>query len=362
MVLSGGGAKGISYIGVLRVLEENEIPIDYIVGTSIGGVVGAFYSSGYSPDEMEAIIANPKTLSFIKGETQQGLNLFYNNQKEPSSQLLSLQFFKTKNKFSLSPRVINSSMMQLAFNKFFYKANALSQSDFDQLFVPFRTVYSNIEKGSYEYMNQGLLANHVRATMNIPLIYPKYHIGEQTKFDGGIYNNFPIRVMKKEYNPNNIIGVHTGGHLFDESKNIELNTENLKYLFTRVLVNNSEYKSMNSKTDVLIHPKLEHFSAFDFKNHKELIRIGEESVRSMLPELQKKIKRRIPKKRIDQRRSAFVKDFSPEDFDSLTISSRSPEKNTLTSEKFYNRIKKGLTMSILKRATIVWPAVPSLTI
>jgi predicted acylesterase/phospholipase RssA len=63
-------------------------------------------------------------------------------------------------------------MMQLAFNKFFYKANALSQSDFDQLFVPFRTVYSNIEKGIYEYMNQGLLANHVRTTMNIPLIYP----------------------------------------------------------------------------------------------------------------------------------------------------------------------------------------------
>ena len=295
LVLSGGGAKGISYIGVLRVLEENEIPIDYIVGTSIGGVVGAFYATGYSPDEMEAIIANPKTLSFIKGETQQGLNLFYNNQIEPSS-LLSLQFFKTKNKLSLSPRVINSSMMQLAFNKFFYKANALSQSDFDQLFVPFRTVYSNIEKGNYEYMNQGLLANHVRATMNIPLIYPKHHIGEQTMFDGGIYNNFPIGVMKKEFNPNNIIGIHTGGHLFDESKNIELNTENLKSLFTRVLVNNSEYKSMNSKTDVLIHPKLEHLSAFDFKNHKELIQIGEESVRSKLPELRNKIKRKVQKK------------------------------------------------------------------
>ena len=95
-------------------------------------------------------------------------------------------------------------MMQLAFNKFFYKANTLSQSDFDQLFVPFRTVYSNIEKGSYEYQNQGLLANHVRATMNVPLIYPKHYIGEQIKFDGGIYNNFPIRVMKKEFNPKNI--------------------------------------------------------------------------------------------------------------------------------------------------------------
>lgn len=341
LVLSGGGAKVISYIGALRVLEANKIPIDYVVGTSIGGVVGGMYAAGYSPDEMEAIIANPNTLGFIKGETQKGLNLFYKNHIKPSS-LLSLQFIKIKkNKLSLSPRDINSSIMQLAFNKFFYKANALSQSHFDQLFVPFRRVYSNFEKGSYEYMNQGLLANHVRATMNIPLIYPKYHIGEHTKFDGGIYNNFPIRVMKKELNPYNIIGVHTGGHLIGESKNIELNTENLKYLFTRVLVNNSEYKSMNPKTDVLINPKLEHFSAFDFKNHKELIRIGEESVRSMLPELQKKIKHRIPKKRIDQRRSAFAKDFSPEDFDSLTINSRPSRKKHTYLRKILQPDKKG---------------------
>ena len=126
LVLSGGVAKGISYIGALRVLEANEIPINYVVGTSIGGVIGGMYAAGYSPDEMEAIIANPNTLGFIKGETQKGLNLFYNNHIKPSS-LLSLQFIKTKkNKLSLSPRVINSSMMQLVFNKFFYKANALS--------------------------------------------------------------------------------------------------------------------------------------------------------------------------------------------------------------------------------------------
>lgn len=103
LVLSGGGAKGISYIGVLRVLEENEIPIDYIVGTSIGGVIGGFYAAGYSPDEMEAIIANPKTSSFIRGETQQGLDLFYNNRVKPSN-LLSLQFIKTKKTNSTYPR------------------------------------------------------------------------------------------------------------------------------------------------------------------------------------------------------------------------------------------------------------------
>ena len=139
-------------------------------------------------------------------------------------------------------------------------------------------------------MNYGLLADHVRATMNVPLIYPIHQIGGETMIDGGIYNNFPIHVMKKEFNPNNIIGVQTGGHLIGESKTIELNTENLKTLFTRVLVNNSQYKSMNPNTDVLIHPKKEHRSAFDFKNFKELIRIGEESVRSKLPELQKKNK------------------------------------------------------------------------
>lgn len=101
-------------------------------------------------------------------------------------------------------------------------------------------VYSNIQKGSYEFINHGLLANHVRATTNVQLIYSKNHIGEKIKFNGGIYNNFPIQVMKKEFNPNNIIGIHIGGHLTDTSKSIVLNTENLKYFFTRVLVNNSE--------------------------------------------------------------------------------------------------------------------------
>ena len=362
LVLSGGGAKGISYIGALRVLEANEIPIDYVVGTSIGGVIGAFYAAGYSPDQMEAIIANPKTSSFIKGETQKGLNLFYNNHLKPSK-LLSLQLIKTKNnKLSLSPWVINSSVMQLAFNKFFYKANTLSQSHFDQLFVPFRTVYSNIGKGSYEYKDHGLLANHVRATMNVPLIYPMHHIGEKTKFDGGIYNNFPIRVMKKEFNPKNIIGIHTGGHLTEESKNIELNTENLKYLFTKVLVNNSEYKSMNPITDVLIHPKIEHLSAFDFKKYKELIRIGEESVRSKLPELRKKIKRKVPRKLIDKKRSLFDNQFNPEEFDSLTISTTNSQKNNVYVRKILQPDKKGLTMQTLKKAIIDWPAVPSLKI
>jgi NTE family protein len=82
LVLSGGGARGISYIGVLRVLEENEIPIDYITGTSIGGVVGGLYAAGYSPDEMEAIIANPKNkfrLNIGGAIASQGLGHIYSS-------------------------------------------------------------------------------------------------------------------------------------------------------------------------------------------------------------------------------------------------------------------------------------------
>lgn len=79
LVLSGGGAKGITYIGALRVLEANEVPIDNMVGTSIGGVDGGLYTAGYSPYQMEDIIANPKTMNFIRGDTQKGLIFFYNN-------------------------------------------------------------------------------------------------------------------------------------------------------------------------------------------------------------------------------------------------------------------------------------------
>ena len=355
LVLSGGGAKGIAYIGVLRVLEENEIPIDYVVGTSIGGVIGGFYAAGYSPDEMEAIIADPKTSNFISGKTQQGYHLFYNNHLKPAN-LFSLQFTSTKkNKLSFSPHVINASTMQLEFNKFFFKANKVSQSNFDQLFVPFRTVYSNIKKGSYEHKSHGLLANHVRATMNVPLFYPKHHIEEEVKFDGGIYNNFPVRVMNKEFNPSHIIGVQTGGHLIDESKNDDLNAGNLEYLFTKVLVNNSEYEAMQPEKDIFINPQLGDLSAFDFKKYKDLIQIGEESTRSKLDEIRKKIKRKTTQKSIAEKRKEFKNNFDFSEFNSLSITSRpskekqhsylkkilQPDKNTFdfsAFEKGYHRL------------------------
>lgn len=252
--------------------------------------------------------------------------------------------------------------MQLSFNKFFYQANTLSNSHFDQLFVPFRTVYSNVEKGDYEYMSQGILANHIRASMNVPLIFPKFYINEQIKYDGGIYNNFPIRVMQKEFNPNHIIGVQTGGNLNNDSKITDLKTENISYLFSKILVNNSDYKAINPKTDVFIHPKVSDLSSFDFKNYKKLIQIGEESVRSKLPELRKKIKRKAPIKWVNQKRSAFLNRFDSMDFDSLAISSKPYLKNHTYHRKILQPKKKDLTTPILKKAMAVWQAVHSLTI
>lgn len=340
LVLSGGGAKGISYIGVLRVLEENDIPIDYIIGTSIGGVIGGLYASGYSPKEMEAIISDPKTKNFIKGTSQQGLNLFYDNH-EKRAHLLTLQFLYDKeNKFIFSPSFINTSKMQLEFNKLFSMAAAHSQYDFDRLFVPFRTLHSNIDHGRYEYQNQGLLANHIRATVNVPIIYPKHFIKNKIKFDGGIYNNFPIRVMKKEFNPDHVIGVKTGGHLIHELKDTQFGSENLRDLFIKLMVNNSDYEAINSKTDVYINPKVSHLSMFDFENYKQLIQIGAESTLKALPEIRTKIKRRVPKKSIEEKRNAFKNQFIKEDFKALEIVTRPKTKHTDYVSKILHQNKK----------------------
>ena len=340
IVLSGGGAKGIAYIGVLRVLEENEIPIDYIVGTSIGGVVGGMYAAGYSPDEMEDIISNPNTSDIIKGRNPQSLNLFYNSH-EKRVNFISLQFLQgEKNKLSFSPNVIKTSNMQLEFNKVFFKAAALSEYDFDHLFVPFRTIYSNIEMGRYEYKKQGYLANHIRASMNVPIIYPKHYIDGEIKFDGGIYNNFPIGVMKKEFNPNHIIGVKTGGHLTHELENSEMASENLRYVFIKTLVNNSDYYAMDFENDIYISPKVDHLKMFDFEKYKELIQIGEESAWNALEEIREKIHRRVPKKMIDKKRKQFKSSMGLPSFESLEITSRPPNSKHPYIRKILQPYKK----------------------
>ena len=202
IVLSGGGAKGLAHIGVIKALEENEIPIDYIAGTSMGAIVGGLYSIGYTTDEMIELFKSKDFYYWSTGTLNEKNKYFFNESFDDASILsFEVNIDSSFLKPILPTNIIPTHQMDLAFLKIFTAANALCKSNFDSLFIPFRCVASDIQNKKQVLFREGDLGEAVRASMTIPLYFKPLIINGKMLFDGGIYNNFPWREMKDEFNP-----------------------------------------------------------------------------------------------------------------------------------------------------------------
>ena len=211
LVLSGGGAKGLTHIGIIRALEENGIPIDYITGTSIGAIVGSLYAMGYSPDEMEELFRSEDFRLWYSGSVEEDYMYyfkkdratpeFFNIHLSPKDSLsngLIPPFFPTS--------FVSPIQMNLAFIQLFAPATATSEGNFDNLFVPFRCVAADVYNKKQLILKNGDLGDAVRASMSFPFVFRPIEIDGILAYDGGIYNNFPTDVMCEDFNPDIIIG------------------------------------------------------------------------------------------------------------------------------------------------------------
>ena len=208
LVLSGGGAKGMAHIGVIRALEENNIPIDYIAGTSIGAVIGSLYAMGYSPDEMETLIRSDDFKNWYTGSKDMDYQ-FYFKQNPPSPAFVSAQVALRDSMTVIRPMsnsVVNPLQMNLAFVDVFAGASAACGKNFDNLMVPFRAVASDVFNKNSIVLSKGDLGDAVRASMSFPFVFRPIRIDSIIAYDGGIYDNFPVDVMVREFNPDFIIG------------------------------------------------------------------------------------------------------------------------------------------------------------
>lgn len=153
LVLSGGGAKGLYHIGVIQALEENEIPIDYVAGTSMGSIIAALYAAGYSPEEMRAIVDSGQVREWVSGRIDSRYASYYRQmQDQPSMLTLRLNLrdeekrsdAKNKSRLVLPSHLISSSQIDLALAELLTPASTASGGDFDRLMVPFRCVASDL--------------------------------------------------------------------------------------------------------------------------------------------------------------------------------------------------------------------------
>ena len=208
LVLSGGGAKGMAHIGVIRALEENGIPIDYIAGTSMGAVIGSLYAMGYSPDEMEALISSDDFRNWYMGSRDMNYQ-FYFKQAPPTPSMISAQVAIRDSMTVILPTInslVDPLQMNLAFVDIFSGASAACGNDFDKLFVPFRAVASDVFNKNSIVLSKGVLGDAVRASMSFPFVFRPIRIDSIIAYDGGIYDNFPVDVMISDFHPDFIIG------------------------------------------------------------------------------------------------------------------------------------------------------------
>jgi NTE family protein len=207
LVLSGGGAKGLAHIGVIRALEENNIPIDYVCGTSMGAIVAGLYAAGYSPDQMEELFKSEQFKFWSTGKIQEEYRYYFNKLEETPAWLrFDLEKKNDKLKLLLPTHIIPEEQIDFAFMEMFSTTNALCNYDFNQLFVPFFCVATDVYDNKEVQLSSGDLGEAIRASMTFPFYFKPIEIDGALVFDGGLVNNFPAKNAIDTFHPDIIIG------------------------------------------------------------------------------------------------------------------------------------------------------------
>ncbi len=269
VALSGGGARGIAQIGVLKVLEKNGIEISYIAGTSIGAFVGGLLAVGYSPKELEEIALTTKwddVLVLLK--EQERSELFFDQKIIQDRTLASLRFKKFKfvypQALSLGWR-FNSFIQKLIWNGAYYSDN------FDNLKYPFRAIATDVSSGKTISINKGNLVTALRASSAIPLRNTPIFIDSLILVDGGLFANIPVEQVK-EFKPDLIIAINTTSPPLEKEefqKPWSLASQ-IVNLFMDKFNNNS-----TTKADILIQPDIGKHPNDNFKGLDSLVLKGE---------------------------------------------------------------------------------------
>ena len=329
LVLSGGGAKGISHIGVIQALEEHNIPIDYITGTSMGAIVGALYSIGYSPSEMMRLITSPDFMRWSKGDVEEEYGYFaYQQEQKPS--LFAVRFAlddSSRLKPALRNHLVSTYPMDMALISIFAPATAYSGGSFDNFFVPFRCVASDINKGKAYVFSKGDLGTAIRASMSYPGYFKPIMIDSTLLFDGGIYDNFPVKVMESDFKPDYIIGSTCAGFGRNAGE------DDIFQALENMVIRETDY-SVPEENGILISTQFKDVSVMDFNKAKEIYRRGYETTIAIIDSIRDKIPVRRPLDSITEARKSYKAELPSLKFRSVDVT----EGNlTESQQKFVER-------------------------
>ncbi len=305
LVLSGGGAKGITHIGVIKALEDNGIPIDYISGTSMGAIIGGLYASGYSPDEMIKIINSKEFPEWVTGEiNEKYVYYFKNNEPRPAWFSFSFDYDSLVLPSIIPANIISPLQMDFALMELFSGASAAANYNFDSLMVPYRCVASDISETKPMVLRNGNLSSAIRASMTFPFYFKPIRIQGKLLFDGGMYNNFPADIMMNEFNPDVIIGSKAASNYEPPQEN------NILSQIQTMLMTKTDYE-MHNPNSIMLEPELPSISLLDFSQSQTFIDSGYYSTVRKIEAIKKMVNRNVSRDSITAKRIRFRKNQPP---------------------------------------------------
>lgn len=312
VVLSGGGAKGLAHIGLLKSLEENGIPIDYICGTSMGAIIGSLYAIGYTPDEMAEFLRSDDFLTWSKGVISLDEQYYYKT-KSSSADWISIGLKREGSSLNpiLPTNIIDPEQMDFRFMQMYAQGAARADYDFSKLLVPFFCVASDVHGNKPVVFTKGNLAQAVRASMTFPGYFRPLMVDSVLLFDGGMQNNFPSDLLDQMYHPDVIIGC-----------TVTDNPEKPTYDDVYLLLINFFMKKSNFSIPgkgIMIAPKLSQFGLMDFERIDEIESIGYEATNAKLDSIKMLVSRRVSPDTMAQRRKAFTSGFKDMVFGDVVV-------------------------------------------
>ncbi len=270
LVLSGGGARGFAQIGVLKAFEEKSIQIDYIVGTSIGGIIGGLYASGYNANELDSLnrAIDWNNLISLSDKNQREF-LFIEQKKTYDKSLvtLSLDGFRPVIPTSIS----SGQKLTEKINLLFLNARFKPFRNFNSLKIPFAVVATNFDRGEKTVFREGNISECIKASFTFPLLYSPTVINDSNYVDGGLTANIPVDVAK-DIGADYVVAVNSTSPLktVEEIKESPVNTADQVISITMAKLNELQLK----KANFVITPNIKHHNAAEFTNFDSLISKG----------------------------------------------------------------------------------------
>jgi len=278
LVLSGGGAKGFAHIGVLKVLEQEGVKIDYIGGTSMGAIIGGLYAAGYTADQLDSIFKSVDTDALLQDYIPRNSKSFYEKRNDEIYALqLPFDDFKIGSPVSLSKGMYNYNLL----NKLLMHVRY--EKDFSKLPVPFLCIATDVVTGNQVILEEGNLPQSILASGAFPSLYTPVEINDQLLIDGGVVNNYPIDEIRKK-GMDIIIGVDVQ----DGKKDRDKIKGALDILMQ--IANYGMYQGMDVKqkeTDIYIKPDIVNYSVVTFDKGDEIIKKGKDAAMEKIADIRK---------------------------------------------------------------------------